>query len=235
MSVMRPEVRDAEVVSPSAAGALVLALCLGACAPRGPEPIPEAARVIVAEVEQALARRDFASARRHVDFRYRLAESLGELWRHGPEEARADLVVRLAEMFEETSEAQRARFAGKPMMRRVIGRERSHLWIESRVADGTETGAGGFAWQYRLTPKGTSWAITQREYQVDAMRSDSTRFWPMAMRQVSQSFGRAPTLSELAANLPSVTGTLRARRFQVPELPASPSPDGVPTRAPPPR
>lgn len=236
MSVIEPAVRVSAGGSASAGAAVVLVLCLGACAPRGPEPVPEAARLVVDEVEQALARRDFARARQHVDFRFRLAESLGELWRDGREEARADMVERLAEMFDTTSERELARYAGKRMTRSVMRREGSHLWIESRVTDETEAPARSFAWQYRLTPRGTSWAITQREYLVDGMPSDSTRFWPMALKQVGMKLGRMPSLSELAANLPSVMGTMRIRRFKVPDHAGPPSSqDGAPTRAPPPR
>jgi len=203
----------------------LLVLCLVACAPRGPEALPESARSVIDAVESALARRDFATAHGYVDFRYRLAESLGDLWRGGPAEAQDDLVHRLEEMFDETSEAQRARYAGLPMLREVERREGRQLWVESRSArdDGavTETKQArgkGFAWHYRLIPRGTSWAITQREYLVDGMPSDSTRFWPMARNQIAEKFGRQPTLSELAANLEMVKGTMRIRRLTVPSL-----------------
>ena len=210
----------------------LIALCILACAPRGPEALPDSARWVIEGVEQALARRDFVAAHGYVDFRFRLEESLDELWRGGPEAAREDLVKRLEEMFDETSEAQRERYVGKPMMRQVQRRQGRHLWVVSRPAtpdgepsDGqNQKRSKSFAWHYRLTPRGTSWAITQREYLVDGMPSDSTRFWPMARNQIAEKFGRQPTLSELAANLSTVTGTMRIGRLKVPELNGSGNP-----------
>lgn len=203
----------------------LLVLWLVACAPRGPEALPDSARSVIDAVEQALARRDFATAHGYVDFRYRLEESLGDLWRSGPPEAQDDLVRRLEEMFDETSEAQHARYADQPMVREVERREGRQLWVESRTAsddvagkDKKQARSKSFAWHYRLIPRGTSWAITQREYLVDGMPSDSTRFWPMARNQIAEKFGRQPTLSELAANLETVKGTMRIRRLKVPSL-----------------
>jgi len=186
-----------------------------ACAPRGPEPLPAEVRAVLDEVEQALARRDFATAHRHVGFRYRLEEVLGELWRDGPEAAREDLVRRLAEMFDATSEKNRERYVGRARELRVLRRQGEHFWVESRVSAPDAHGKH-FAWHYRLTPRGTTWAITQREYLVGGVPSDSTRYWPMAIRRISGLFGRTPTLSELAANLESVEGTMRIHRIQLP-------------------
>lgn len=215
------------VSSPRWSLAVLTTLCAMACAPRGPGPLPAEARGVLDEVEQALARRDFASAHRHVGFRYRLEEMLGELWRSGPERAREDLVQRLAEMFDATSDTYRERFAGRVLERRVLRRQGEHLWVESRV---TEPDASGnhFAWRYRLTPRGTTWAITQREFLVGGAPSDSTRYWPMAVRRITGLFGRPPTLSELAANLELVEGTMRVHRIQLPER-GSPRPEQAPT------
>lgn len=176
-------------------------------------------------LEGAVAAHDLELAHRFVDFRYRLAESLGDLWQDGPESARQDLVMRLTEMFDDTTEARQALFAGRPMVRSVVRKDGSHVWVESRVATSGE-GSKSFSWLYRLTPRGTTWAITQREYLVDGMPSDSTRFWPMARRQVALKLGRAPTLPELAANLPEVMGRFRIRRLKVPNLD---SPSRAPT------
>lgn len=210
----------------------LIVLCIVACAPRGPEALPDSARLVIDAVEQALARRDFATAHGYVDFRFRLEESLGDLWRGGPEEAREDLVKRLEEMFDETSEAQRDRYVGMPMLRQVQRRQGRQIWVVSKPAtpDGAPSDgqnqerSKSFAWHYRLTPRGTSWAITQREYLVDGMPSDSTRFWPMARNQIAEKFGRQPTLSELAANLETVKGMMRIRRLKVPELDGSGNP-----------
>lgn len=194
-----------------------LAVWLGACAPRGPEPVPDDALVVVDALETALVRGDKAEARRQVDFRFRLEEALGDLWRSGPESARQELVRRMEQMFDETADGQQARWAGRRMEREQLRRDRNHLWVESRPADGED-----FAWQYRLTRKGDSWAITQREYRVHGARSASTRFFPMARAQIAKQMGHPPSLEELAANLPSVMGTMRARSFKVPPPPGRP-------------
>ncbi len=187
------------------------------CTPRGPEPVPESALEVVDRLEQAVLRRDYPTAYAQLDLRYRLAESLPDLWDTGPETARADLVTRMEEMFVETSELRRERVENQTMERKVLRRQGPHLWIESRALPRANAPKKSFAWRYRLTPRGGSWAITQREYLVDGTPSDSTRFWPMARRQIAQTFGRPPTLAELAANLPAVKGTMRIRALKVPE------------------
>lgn len=194
-----------------------LAVLLGACAPRGPAPVPDDVLAVVDAVESALVRGDKSEARRHVDFRYRLEEMLGDLWRAGPESAREELVRRMEEMFDETADGQEPHWAGHRMEREVLRADREHLWVESRPADSDD-----FAWQYRLTREGHRWAITQREYRVHEARSASTRFFPMARAQIAKQMGHPPNLEELAANLPSVMGTMRARSFRVPPPPGWP-------------
>jgi hypothetical protein len=193
---------------------VVLTGVFGACAPRGQAiPAPDILAV-VDEVERAIVERDYGRAHALVDYRHRLDEVLGELWRSGSDADRDDLVGLARAMLEDTSEKHRERFAGRPMERRLTSRTRLHQWVESRPLDDE-----GFAWRYRLTRRGTSWAITVREFKVSGALNDSTRFWHMAQSQLTSRFGRPITLREFTANLPSVMGTFRARSVRIPAMP----------------
>jgi hypothetical protein len=185
-----------------------------ACAPRGKAVPPPEVLAVVVEVERAMAARDWSGAHRLVDYRYRLEEVLGEVWRAGAAADQEDLVALTKRMFENTSESYRDHWIGLPMQRTVMRRTGPHLWVESHPRGDAKS----FVWRYRLTPRGTTWSITQREFMVAGMPSDSTRFWPMAQKQIATQFGRPVDLRELTANLPSVMGTLRARSFRIPDL-----------------
>lgn len=200
------------VSSGRTANALWVLLCVS-CAPRGDEPPTEAMLAVVDGFEKALTTKDYEGAHARVDYRYRLAETLGDIWEAGDESAREDLVAATQAMMVETSERYRAKWVGRPMVRRVIGHERAEVWIQS----GPEgDGESGFAWRYRLARRGATWAITRRDFLVDGTPVDSTRFWPIALKQIAAQFGRPPTLRELVANLPSVLGTAQMRRIRVP-------------------
>lgn len=193
--------------------AVVLLSTFLGCAPRGKErPRPELV-AIVDEVERAIAARDFDRAHAVIDYRFRLEELLGDMWRDGAEADRDDLVHLTQGMFEDTSEKHRERFVDRPMERSIVRRSGPHVWIESRPRD-----ESGFAWRYRLTRRGDTWAITVRDYKVSAGLNDSTRFWQMARKHLTSQFGRPLTLREFTANLPSVMGTFKARSFRVPAL-----------------
>lgn len=192
------------------------AACLG-CAPRGKAVPPPEVLAVVVEVERAMAARSWPSAHRLVDYRYRLEEVLGDVWSAGAPADQEDLEALTQRMFEDTSENYRDRWVGLPMQRTIMKRTGPHLWVESHPRGDAKS----FVWRYRLTPRGTSWSITQREFMVAGTPSDSTRFWPMAQRQIANQFGRPVDLRELTANLPSVMGTLRARSFRIPDLPSS--------------
>jgi hypothetical protein len=187
---------------------------LVACAPRGREVPPDAALLAIDAVERAIAARDWPAAHTLVDYRYRLDEVLGDVWRAGSRADQDDLEALTRGMFEDTSEAHLERFVGKPMQRSVTSRTGPHLWVESHPRGDAKS----FVWRYRLTRRGDSWSITQREFRVSGMSSDSTRFWPMAQSRIATQFGRAVDLRELTANLPSVMGTLRARSIRIPAL-----------------
>lgn len=192
---------------------VILTGLMTACAPRGKAiPRPDIVAVID-EVERAIVAGDFARAHESVDYRYRLDEMLGDLWRSGDDADRDDLERLTRRMFETTSESYLERFAGRPMERWLTSRSGPHLWVESGPR-----GDDGFVWRYRLTRRGTTWAITQREFRVSGAPSDSTRFWPMALKQLQNRFGRPLTLRELTANLPSVMGTLKARSIRIPSM-----------------
>lgn len=198
--------------------AVVLLSTLLGCAPRGKErPRPELV-AIVDQVERAIAAREFDRAHALVDYRFRLEELLGDMWRVATDADRDDLVRLTQGMFEDTSENHNERFVDRPMERTVVRRSGPHVWVESRPR-----GESGFAWRYRLTRRGDTWAITVRDFKVSAGLNDSTRFWHMALKHLTSQFGRPLTLREFTANLPSVMGTFKARSFRVPALaPAGP-------------
>ncbi|HRE91326.1 MAG TPA: hypothetical protein PK095_19570 [Myxococcota bacterium] len=198
--------------------AVVLLSTLLGCAPRGKErPRPDVV-AIIDEVERAITARDFSRVHAQVDYRFRLEELLGDLWRGGEDVDRDDLVALAQSMFEDTSEKHRERFVDRPMERVLVKRSGPHVWVESRPR-----GESGFAWRYRLTRRGDTWAITVRDFKVSAGQNDSTQFWHMARKHLTNQFGRPLTLREFTANLPSVMGTFRARTFRIPAL-AQPRP-----------
>lgn len=207
--------------------ALVAATMVAAtgCVGRGPgDPSDGKAVAVVSEVEAALERGDFATAHRAVDYRARLEEVLGDLWRAGTPEEQADLVGFSQVMFEDTTRRYWDECCAHALMAARVSRlDGDSVWVESRP----EGDRHGFRWMYRVSKRGDAWRITQREYRDDrALRSDSTRFWPMAIRKISGQFGRTPTLRELTANLPTAMKTLRARVYTVglPGAKGNPSP-----------
>lgn len=198
-----------------AVGASLLAS--GACAPRGERPVD-----VVRALHAAIDADDLERAATRVDFRYRVAEMLGDLFAEAPA-ADQDAAVALArQMFFDTTRAQWApSFAGRPTTLAESRREPPHVWIEA-TASGDDRPE--FVWIYRLTPHRGTWRVTQREYRSGPGRSDTTAFYPQAVRHLRVQLGRAPTLAELNANLPSLVGRLRARTIRIPELPSRTSP-----------
>jgi len=204
---------------------LALTLCAvgaAACVERGPfDPSNGEATRLVGAVERAMGAGDFGPAHEATDYAYRLAEVLPELWDAGSPEDREDLTALARGMFEDTTTRYwSACCAGRTLAPRVVRRQGEHVWVRSDAVGEPD----GFRWLYRVTQRGDVWRITQREFQDNhVLRSDSTRFWPMAVRKIATLFGRPPTLRELTANLPSVMGSIKARVIKVPEL-ARPSP-----------
>lgn len=161
---------------------------------------------------------DLERAAARVDFRYRVAEMLGDLFTDAPDADRDAAVALARQMFIDTTRAQWATsFAGRPATLAESRREPPHVWVEA-VAAGD--GRPEFVWIYRLTPSRGVWRVTQREYRSGPGRSDTTAFYPQAVRHLRTQLGRAPTLAELNANIPSLIGRLRARTIRIPELPS---------------
>lgn len=192
-----------------------MALFAGSCAPREPDPTNT-----IRAMHRALSAGDVSSASALVDYRYRLAEMLGAIFETAPEADRAAAVELATQMFASTTESLwKTHYDGRPTTTRIVKREGPHVWVEG-LADGD--GHPSFIWTYRLTRLDGRWRVTQREYRSGPLRSDTSAFYPMAVRQLTKQLGRAPTLAELNANLPSLQGRLRARTFHVPALPARP-------------
>ncbi len=218
--------KSPKISSPVDARRFVLAVCAvvaSGCTERAlRDPSGGEAVRVVLEVERGLARGDSGPAHEALDYAYRLEEMLGDTWRAGTDADREDLVTLSRGMFETTTERYwDTHCAGRTLERRVDQVEGAHVWVQSEVVGDPN----GFRWLYRLTKRGDKWRITQRELLDNhVLRSDSTRFWPMAVRKIGTQFGRPPTLRELTANLPATMGTLRSRTFKVPDLEPRASP-----------
>lgn len=183
------------------------------CVARNPIADVRAPVRVVVAVERAIERGELASAHTFVDVEYRLAEVLGAFFVDGSETERGDLVALTFGMFDTTTAQNWDRCCrGRSMRVRLKKEVAGDVWI---VSEPTGPEAPKFAWEYRLSQRGSEWRITQRELRVDAIRSDSTRFWPMARRKIAELYGRDPTLAEFNANLPSIQGLLRKRSFVV--------------------
>jgi len=192
-----------------------MTLLAGACAPREPD-----AMNTVRLLHRALGAKDLASASALVDYRYRLAEMLGALFRDAPGSDQDAAVALAQQMFANTTESLwKTHYDGRRATMRMVKREGPHVWVEC-VAEGDSRPS--FTWSYRLTQVKGHWRITQREYRSGPLRSDTTAFYPMAVRQLQKQLGRTPTLAELNANLPSLQGRLKARTYHVPERPPRP-------------
>lgn len=196
------------VVALVVAGALLaVGLALG-----GPD-----AEDTVEELHRAVANGDITSASALVDYRYRLREVLGDVFDGAPEADKSAAVELAEQMFANTTETLwKTHYAGRPTTLRIVKREGAHVWVEA-LASGD--GRPSFTWTYRVTQLEAGWRITQREYLSGPLRSDTTAFYPMAVRHLAKQLGRTPTLAELNANLPSLQGRMKARTFRVPELP----------------
>lgn len=195
--------------------ALTLCLfCVGCVARGAHDPSAGQAVLTVKKVEAGIEHGDFRPAHLAYDYPYRLEEVLGDLWRGGPR-ADQDALVALSEsIFEETTRKQWADCcAGRTMTVLITNTDDNNVWVTSRAPREPDSRAA-FEWQYRLTRRGDTWAITQREFRDQrGQRSGSNRFWPVAIAQITEMFGRTPTLQELTANLPSVQGKLRSRTY----------------------
>ncbi|TNF36578.1 MAG: hypothetical protein EP329_05070 [Deltaproteobacteria bacterium] len=173
----------------------------------------------VEKLHDAIAAGDLASASALVDFRYRLHEMLGAVFDDAPA-ADQDMAIELAKrMFAQTTETLwKTHYADRPTTTTIVKREGPHVWVEAR-AEGD--GRPSFTWTYRVTSLDAGSRITQREYLSGPLRSDTSAFYPMAVRHLTKELGRTPTLAELNANLPTLQGRIRARSYRVPELPKS--------------
>jgi|GEM_PF-1604462 len=172
---------------------------------------------VVRRLESALDRGDFDGAHALVDYRFRLAEALGELWETGDSTAQTELERLTREMLVESTEKRWPSCChGRQMQHSIMSSAYDVIWVESKPVG---PDAPAFLWRYRLNRRQQAWRITQRDYLMDRVPTDTARFWPMARKAVAMKLGRDPNLSEFQANLLSVMPTLRVRTFFVPELP----------------
>lgn len=209
----------AAIVLWAAMMALVSPACVDA-APRGPGP-----EDVVDAIHAAWLAGDRAGMHGHVDYRARLADQLGEVWAAAPEVDRERAVEMMQGMFVQTlAKYWDEQVAGRTLLTRTRYGGPDAAWVE--VATAPEPALAGeaparqeFAWRYRLQRSDGVWKVTQREFQLGFARSDTSRFYPMALRRIGSDYGRTPTLAELNANLPSLMGRMRQRAFRLDATP----------------
>jgi len=180
---------------------------------------------VVEAIHDAWLSGDMAAMHDLVDYRFRLAESLGPLWERAPEADRARAVTLMRGMFERTLRRNwDAYVAGRPLLygERRAGPDVAWVTARSGEAPGADTTAAAgdtrptFQWRYRLHRRDGVWRVTQREFSVGGVGSETGRFYPLVVRRVAGLYGRLPTLAEVNANLPSLVGTMRKRVFKIP-------------------
>lgn len=201
--------------------ALTLCLLCAGCVARGTHD-PSAGEAVraVERAQSRLDQDDFGPMHTAFDYDYRLEELTGDIWRSGSRADQDELVALGRTIYEDTTRKYWSECcAGAPMTASVARLDGEHVWVTSRAPQRAGE-SFAFEWQYRLTNRGGTWRITQREFRdTHGRRSASTRFWPMAITKISSDFGRTPTLRELTANIPSMQGRLKARTVQIGKLP----------------
>lgn len=204
------------------AASVVLASAASGCVDGAPRPQADPAEV-VAEVHAAWLAGDLERMHGHVAYAVRLAEQLGEVWTAAPQADRDRAVEMMQGMFVRTL----GRYWDEHVAgRRLVTRTRWHgpevAWVEVEAVappaapegvDGDRPQA--FSWHYRLQAADGVWRVTQREFELGFARSDTSRFYPMALRRIGAHYGRTPTLAELNANLPSLMGRMRQRAYRL--------------------
>ncbi len=209
------------MLGPSIVRCLVpcLTVLAAACAERG------GPRQTVEQLHHALRAEELGALDELVDFRFRLREMLEEVWDAGSSTDRADAIELARGLFVATTERLwKTHYEGRRVTTWIARKEPGgHVWVESRAEGGSSP---PLTWSYRLTRSERGWRVTQREYAMGQARSDTSAFYPMALRRLGKEFGRMPTLAELNANLPSLVGRMKARRIKIPELSSPPGRTG---------
>lgn len=201
---------------------LLTAGCAAGCV--DPEPAPPGPAAVVEAIHQAWVSGEVDAIHPRVDYRFRLAETIGPLWDASDPSDQARTVELVSGMFVETLErVWNAYVAGRALVitERHVPSERSDepvAWVTVKAVPAA-SGDKPFAFEYRLHRLGGAWKVTQREYRVDFARSDTTTFFPRVIKRLAAEYGRPPTLAEVNANLPSLRQRMRQRTFKVPELP----------------
>ncbi len=183
-----------------------------------PDPADDAIDTVV-QLHNAIAEANADAVRSIVDIQFRLEEMLGDVWTTAPEDDKAEAARQAQEMLDNTTrKLWTTHFATRQVTYKTRpGESPGVMWVEAH-ADGDDRPS--FVWIYRLHQREnaeTGWRVTQREYKINGMPSNTTRFYPMAIKQIGKRFNRRPTLAELNANLPSLQGKIRARHITIPK------------------
>ncbi|MCB9729520.1 MAG: hypothetical protein H6744_08610 [Deltaproteobacteria bacterium] len=202
-------------------GVLASWLCFGAVAGCLPAPdAPPGPIETVQALHADIARGDMEAAHRLYDFAARYEEMLGDIWRDGSADDRARALELAGELFDaSTRETWNTFIVGRQLRltQREVWPDTVWVWATAEPPQ-ARAAAPSFVWRYRLRLEPGGWRIVQRESVIDGVSTDTGRFWAMAGGAIARDLGRAPTLGELIANLPSYQGRVRARTFKVPDL-----------------
>lgn len=201
-------------------GWLALFAGFAACLP-APDAEPGPVETVQA-LHAAIERGDLAAAHALYDFAGRYEEVLGDVWRAASDADRAQALEVGAALFDASTRATWAtHVVGRRLALTVRELRPDEVWVNaSAEAPAGQVAGPSFAWRYRLARQPAGWRIVQRESVTDGVSTDTGKFWSMVGGAIAKDLGRAPTLSELIANLPSYQGRVQARTFTVPELSA---------------
>lgn len=152
------------------------------------------------------------------DYEGLLAGQLGPVWEKAGPDDRRRAVEQLHTMMVTTTQRLWPNLEGKPLTTRVHHDKDDSYWVIVSPADSGATGENSkrFEWQYRVVRNNGVWRVAQREFILGKHRSNTRRFYPMAVNQLRKQYGRDPTLSELVANVPSLIKSTRIRTISIP-------------------
>ena len=173
---------------------------------KNPEGGPEA---VITRFHEAWSQGEMEAVHASVDYEHRLDEVLGDTWRGGTPEARAQMVVELKGMLERTTTRlwpadQRDR---RHTLKTTPGEGESR-WVSATVDPPPKA---PLVWKYQLHRGSGGWKITRREAVVAGVETNTNRFFSLVLGHLQKSLGHPPNLAEIARELPAWRERVRQR------------------------
>lgn len=164
------------------------------------------------KIEAASQSGDFSEAHALVDYQGRIQELLPGVWEAGSQEAKGQFLELAKSMFEKTSRKYGEKVKPGKMTREWVPQKKEgERWLSSHLE-----GDDSFQWLYRFVKQGDEWRLVQREFSIEEVRNDSSKFWSMAKAELAKKLGHEPSLEELAREVPLLKNSFRARGLRVP-------------------